>query len=397
MRTPYRRRRWVENGSIACMADDRPPAHEPTATTMALTYVECRARFRRAASIAGLDLDSRRLSGVEGRDGESLTIDTVHLGARAPRRALLVMSGVHGVEGFAGSAQQCDLLEGWGDDGGLRPDLADDAAIIIVHGVNPWGMSWWRRQNEDNVDLNRNWPLGTDRPTNEPYSELHRALCPLGTSPPDGTELLAELRAANERHGADWVRAAISGGQYSHPDGLYFGGDVPCRSTALLEQLVTDHLAGVDDLLIVDLHTGHGAMGTSTLLTRAPVGGPDDAWLRSTFRGERIESSSGDPDATAAPKQGQLSAGVLDLLAPTTGRSVTLELGTRSETRMIIVEHQEHWLHRHGARSSVEGRAIEWAHRTGSIPDDEAWQRGGVEHGRRVLGAAMVHLGRSND
>ena len=55
------------------------------------------------------------------------------------------------MEAFAGSAIQLLSL-----DEGL-PDLPEDAALILVHVVNPYGMAWLRRFNEENVDLNRNF------------------------------------------------------------------------------------------------------------------------------------------------------------------------------------------------------------------------------------------------
>ena len=349
------------------------------------SYAACRDEFRSAAQGLDVDVDVRRLEG-HGRDGEELTIDTVHLGATRPRAALLVLSGVHGVEGFAGSAQQCDLLRS-------DPRLPAETACVVVHAVNPWGMSWWRRQNESNVDLNRNWQdFDEALPGNEPYTHLHDLLCPSSTEVPETGAFVEGLSAASAEHGLDWVRAAVSGGQYTHADGLYFGGERREASTRHLESIAVDHLAGVEDLLIVDLHTGHGPHGTCTMLTRAPMGSDDDRWLRATFAGETIEATNGDPTATSAPKKGQLTEGLLELLSPAVGRTTTLELGTRSETRMIVAERQEHWLHRFGDRSSEVGRELEQAHFECSIPPEDAWHRSAREHGARVLGKALASL-----
>ena len=116
-----------------------------------LTYDECRARFRQAAARAGFDTEAHPIA-AHGPEGQTLTIESLLVGADKPRRALIVMSGLHGVEGFIGSALQCDLL-GRLDAAALPADMA----VLLLHAVNPWGMAWWRRQNESNVDLNRNW------------------------------------------------------------------------------------------------------------------------------------------------------------------------------------------------------------------------------------------------
>ena len=85
-----------------------------------------------------------------GPAGEPLTIDIAWLGSLSPKRVLLHTSGVHGVEGFAGSAIQLKILED-------PPKPPADCAIILVHILNPCGMAWLRRYNETNVDLNRNF------------------------------------------------------------------------------------------------------------------------------------------------------------------------------------------------------------------------------------------------
>src|SRR5213592_2819131 len=83
-----------------------------------------------------------------------ISIDTAWFGTANPHRVLLHSSGLHGVEGFAGSAIQLQLLNS-------LPSLPQDAALIVVHVLNPYGMAWLRRFNENNVDLNRNF-LGDD-------------------------------------------------------------------------------------------------------------------------------------------------------------------------------------------------------------------------------------------
>jgi Protein of unknown function (DUF2817) len=48
-------------------------------------------------------------------------------------------------EGFAGSAIQLQMLKD-------LPIMPKDAALIVVHALNPYGMAHLRRVNENNVD-----------------------------------------------------------------------------------------------------------------------------------------------------------------------------------------------------------------------------------------------------
>lgn len=363
---------------------ETPETPETPESTLPLTYDECRARFRRAVAVAGLP-HLERAVGAPGPSGQRLTIDATWLGPDRPRRALVVMSGTHGVEGFVGSAMQCDLIDR------LDPAaLPDDLAVLLVHAVNPWGMAWWRRQNESNVDLNRNWARDrVEPPSNPGYAELHPVLCPGGDEPPTAESFLGPIARYVDEHGVGWVRAAVSGGQYTHPDGLYFGGDRVEVSTRLVGEIVAERLAGVETDLTVDLHTGHGAYGEPTILSDQPLGSDGDTWLRERFGDEVVEATVDNPDATSATKVGQIGHGLADVLPGADHRSVTLEIGTYRDTRMLLHERAEHWVHQHGDRSDPAHDAIVWEHRAASTPHDPAWVASAMRHGRRVLDAAL--------
>ncbi len=354
-----------------------------------LTYDECRDRFRWTATNAGLAVDASPI-GARGPHGQELTIDATTIGSSRPRRALLVLAGVHGDEGFSSSTLMCDAIDRWVTDG-IDASLADDAAVVMIHGVNPWGMAFWRRQNESNVDLNRNWGRSDRRepPRNPGYDVLHAALVPGGDEPPTAESLLDVTRALIDEHGYSWVKSAVSEGQYSHPDGLYFGGDRTEESNEILARVVGDRLAGAEDVLVLDLHTGHGEFATYTMLSHVAPGHPDDRWLREVFGDERVECTAA-PDATTGPKHGQIASGLASVVPGAAWRTVTMELGTVSDTRMIINERAEHWVHFHGDRSNPAHAKIVWDHRCGSTPDDAEWERAARTHGVAVLDAARA-------
>src|SRR6056297_283173 len=73
-----------------------------------------------------------------GPRGEALYTDVAWLGDPRAGHVLLVMSGTHGVEGFAGSAVQAAFLR-------ALPPLPQNTAILMVHLLNPWGAAWRRR------------------------------------------------------------------------------------------------------------------------------------------------------------------------------------------------------------------------------------------------------------
>ncbi|MEM9513245.1 MAG: DUF2817 domain-containing protein [Actinomycetota bacterium] len=352
-----------------------------------LTYDECRARFRRSTQAAGLPWSAHPIA-ARGPHGQQLTIEAATLGAPSAARAVLVLAGVHGDEGFSSSAIMCAAVGRWS----VAPPT--DVRVVFVHGVNPWGMANWRRQNESNVDLNRNWDRdGRDPEPNRGYAELHHALCPDGVEPPDADSLLAVTRRLIDEHGYGWVKAAVTEGQYTHPDGLYYGGARTEESTRVVADIVTERLAGVREVLVVDLHTGHGEFGTYTLLSVAPPESADDAWIRANFDASRIENTT-EPDTTSPPKRGQIALGLHDVVpTATTWRTLTFELGTVSDTRMILNERAEHWVWHHGDPADPAYADILWEHRCGSTPDDPAWEQAALAHGERTLDDALAAMG----
>ncbi|MGR9072843.1 MAG: DUF2817 domain-containing protein, partial [Gammaproteobacteria bacterium] len=89
----------------------------------------------------------------EGPYGEELVTDTVLLGDPDAQRVLVVIGGTHGIEGFAGSAIQIDLLRLMSAG---RIKLFGDISFLLIHALTPWGYAWLRRCDAGGVDLNRN-------------------------------------------------------------------------------------------------------------------------------------------------------------------------------------------------------------------------------------------------
>src|SRR3546814_3966776 len=87
---------------------------------------------------------------MKGLQGETLYTDVATLARPDTKKWLVSVSGTHGVEGFYGSMCQTAYLEH------LQSRMRDHpVGIMMVHLINPWGTSWKRRVNEDNIDLNR--------------------------------------------------------------------------------------------------------------------------------------------------------------------------------------------------------------------------------------------------
>ena len=74
-------------------------------------YFEARERFKSATTQAGARLEELEIK-ARGPGNERLSLNFSYLGAPNPRKLLVHTSGIHGIEGFAGSAIQIAALDG---------------------------------------------------------------------------------------------------------------------------------------------------------------------------------------------------------------------------------------------------------------------------------------------
>jgi hypothetical protein len=171
---------------------------------------------------------------------------------------------MHGVEAYTGSAVQLALLDS-------PPAPGPDEAVILVHVLNPYGMAWLRRTNENNVDLNRNFLVNGEAFEGAPA--LYRVLDPLlnPRSPPAHDGFRVRAAALAMRRGFHDVKQAIAEGQYEYERGLFFGGRELQEGPRLFCRWLEEHLGYAAYIFALDLHTGLGRRGTDTVVLEPVV------------------------------------------------------------------------------------------------------------------------------
>ena len=192
---------------------------------------------------------------------EGLFIDKLHIPATKKATNLLVITtGVHGIEGYIGSA----MLDVFFED--IFPGLnRENTGVLIVANVNPYGMKYMRRYNENNVDLNRNfiedWST-FDLSSNKEYPKVVSFLQPEGKIENalwHEVEFYLSLAKEAIFTGADTISDALLTGQYEYPEGVYYGGNKDEASTTYLKGVFADCLNGsYENIVHVDIHSGYG-------------------------------------------------------------------------------------------------------------------------------------------
>lgn len=346
-------------------------------------YAEARRAFLAAADGAGLTVDSRAHP-KRGPHGEALACDVVWIGPRAARRVLVLMAGTHGVEGFCGSAILTDWVMGGGAD-----RLPDGVAVLLIHAINPHGFAWLRRVTEDGVDLNRNFiDFSEPLPADEGYGDLAEALIAEAQTSPDW-QALQQYQLQRGRMG---LENAITSGQYSHPDGLFYGGKAPTWSRRTLESVSADYgLADRSGLCVIDLHTGLGPYGYGELICDHPPASKPVSYARQWFGDSVTEPLCG--TSTSGPKRG-LTDYFWHRLVEDRGCMLTLEFGTYPFDEILTALCADHWLHAQGGIdwSAPHARAIKTRLRHAFYPAQADWQEMVLFRGRQVVRHALAGL-----
>lgn len=220
------------------------------------SYDDIRAHLQDMSAKLGAEAYSHAIYESDG-----LYIDTIYIPASQEQTNLIVLTtGVHGIEGYIGSVM-LDVFFGE-----VYPQVnSENSGVLVVANVNPYGMKYMRRYNENNVDLNRNFILDWetfDLATNKEYPKVDTFLGPTGKI---GNALWHEagfyLSLAKNAitEGADTISDALLGGQYEYPQGVYYGGNGDEASTVFLKDVFAQCLDGeYENIVHIDIHSGYG-------------------------------------------------------------------------------------------------------------------------------------------
>ncbi|MBQ2902124.1 MAG: DUF2817 domain-containing protein [Agathobacter sp.] len=204
-----------------------------------------------------------QLSSYAIDEKDDLYIDTIYIPATEKQTNLIVITtGVHGIEGYIGSVM-LDVF--WKEIYSTEVVNAANTGVMIVANVNPYGMKYHRRYNENNVDLNRNFILdweSFDMTVNKDYPKVDTFLGPqstLGNAFWHEAGFYGSLVVEVIQDGADTISNALLGGQYEYPEGVYYGGNGDESSTKYLKDVFKQTLESeYENIVHIDVHSGYG-------------------------------------------------------------------------------------------------------------------------------------------
>ncbi|MBC2657866.1 DUF2817 domain-containing protein [Pseudomonas sp. MSSRFD41] len=349
------------------------------------SYAEARDKFLRACEQRGLPVQSH-IHPLKGRDQEVLAIDVCRAGPSDARNLMVISSGCHGVEGFCGSAIQIDLL---GDERWVRCTEAPSLAVLYLHGLNPYGFSWIRRTTHENVDLNRNFlDFSRPLPDNPGYRAIDHLLLPRAW--PAGIGQSARLMLFAARHGRQALQQAITRGQHSHPDGLFFSGLEPTWSNLQIRQILRQHAQRCRRIGWIDIHTGLGPNGVGERIYKGRASAADlqrgqDWW------GPQVTNSF-DGSSTSAQLDGTLDLAVMQECPQAQYNGLTLEYGTLPGPQVLNALRAEQWLECNPQASRTRHEQIKRQMRDAFYDNRTQWKQQVLQQAREVCDLTLAAL-----
>jgi hypothetical protein len=371
-------------------------ADQPPLSLFPTGYDASRARFQATCRqmAAGRAAECRSFA-IESATEKDLTIDTAYF-SRGNPKLLIVQSGIHGAEAYAGAAVQQLLM------GAYLDRLLDRGFdILLVHALNPYGFRHDRRTDEANVNLNRNFVTDVSVFTGDShdYAALRGIFEPDG---PVGSPVLGSLRArlallwvfVSSGFDARPISAAMNSGQYRFAEGLNYGGAAHQPQVEFLRaQVAVIMAAHSGDILFLDFHTGLGEVGVLHVITGirpAPRLFRRLRDLLAPLHGAGLTFSTPD-DPGFYPTAGDVIDFVPSLAAdPDRVLAVTMEYGTRgtgtlaeltTASRMIL-ENQAHF---RGCISEAACSEVREDFRELFNPTDPGWRHGVLREADLVL------------
>lgn len=296
-------------------------------------YHDFRKRFLDSVQKQQLQLHSLQVRGLSP-SGKPLFTDIAYNVVNPQAPTIIHVSGVHGIEGYLGSQIQSMILES----GELTTELLQKVNVVFVHALNPYGMSWYRRVNGHNVDLNRNYYRNeVERPINSDFDFF----APLFEKRPTEkkwkiwrTAVLAFLKLGIRK-----TAGAIAKGQYHQPESLFYGGSYIEPEVHEPLHYLQKILKGCKKIYVVDVHSGLGKFASENIILDGLQVEADEVFWKTTLDTKLIDPMI---DHKFYRAEGTLADAFRDYFAESHLLYIFEEFGTRPIHKVLGALISEH-------------------------------------------------------
>ena len=348
-------------------------------------YFAMRQHFIKLANDNGFLIESFE-NPHKGPDDKPVFMDFASAGSEDAKSLLVIISGTHGPEGYCGSAIQSGLLKS-----GKAKQWANKHKILFVHAHNPFGFAWDVRFNEDNVDLNRNYLDDfTNLPENLLYDEIKDWAVPQDLSEDGLNYSIKNLMNYARSNGFQKLQSALTAGQYSHPSGVYYGGNSPTWSHLILKNHIGKYAECIDNIVFIDIHTGLGDYGKCELISSLPNGTIGFEKLHKIWGDEVKSSATG--DSVSAKLNGCLDIAMMKHLGENRTSFIAAEFGTIDPISVFRATQAATWLLNNDGLNTELGEMVRAQNRAAFYPNDLEWYNSVWHKAEEIISKAVDNL-----
>ena len=329
-------------------------------------YQESRAKFLAAMAGKGGVVSIKHPK--KGPDGGDLYMDFGVIGPEDAEGALVLISGTHGPELFAGSGSQTAFLNS-----GLYNDY-EDVKVILVHAHNPYGSAWLRRTDHNNIDLNRNYYDFSIPFTPHPgYDKLRPVIVP---DEWDAAKVGEGMKAYEDKHGKVGLLGAMITGQSHDPDGLFYRGTGPAWSRKHMEDMLPKLTEKQSVVSVIDVHTGLGPYGEPYMVHGYEPGSADFNAFKAAYEGEVRsvkDPADIDEDMPGEPA-GPIVLGIKAMMPDKQSYAVVIEYGTVPPEQVFPALMRDNWTHLHDKPGTENWTETKQMMREAFYPREDKWK-----------------------
>jgi hypothetical protein len=357
------------------------------------TYEENREQFMRLATSLQKQFSDVEIAKhfVKSDVDSDLTINSVYIPAQNEKKRLLIMSsGVHGIEGFVGSAVQSYFMSEI-----LNDNIFQNMGLLLIHAINPYGFKYERRFSENNVDMNRNFDVNKDlfQIEDEGYGKLYQFLNPekkTGVSYLGNGFFFLKTVYHILRYKKSALRQSTVQGQYEFPMGIFYGGNDFEPQKEWLERLILEKTRDYASIFVIDIHTGLGERGKIHLLPGLVQDQRIINSIKKIFKGFIIDWQ--DPKKDFYPYSGGFRDYIEKLIsAEKEFIKIGFEFGTLNSHKMVgsvrslhnmILENQGF---HHGYKNNKAEKIVKKRFREMFFPSSEIWRSNVIKQASEIL------------
>jgi hypothetical protein len=175
-----------------------------------------------------------------------------------------------------------------------------------------------------------------------------------------------------ERHGRIRYRDAVSRGQYTHSNGIFFGGTERSQSLRTLYHVLQTHGSGYDDIGWIDVHTGLGPYGNGEKIFAGRRDTEEVARAQRWWGRDIAVPFAG--TSTSADITGHLASTIYTACPAARHTLMALEFGTVPFEAMVDALRGEAWLRAHSAAPAKLAGSIRQTVREAFYCDHEVWK-----------------------